>query len=184
MTVLQFPTWAGRPAAILALIALLAACVPQVQDAQPATEPPDEVGGLPSASVAPDGVDPEVWLQVERDLAGDDLVGKDGPLAKVGLALALLYREYQAYLEAFTPSDPLVRIVPRSSGDGGPLVLIEAVAAEDPATLLADLGALGLEGAALSGRMVSGQLPILAIEPLAALPSLQSALPVTVDTEK
>ena len=49
------------------------------------------------------------------------------------------------------------------------------MAAGDPEVLAADLEALGLEGAAVFGRMVSGSLPIPAIPVLETLDSLQFA---------
>ena len=54
-------------------------------------------------------------------------------------------------------------------------VSIDTAAAGDPEVLAADLEALGLEGGAVFGRMVSGRLPIPAIPVLEALDSLQFA---------
>ncbi len=188
MVSFRFSKRAARAVAVSVLVALLASCAPQAQEQPVPEEPaatPVEVGGQRGGLVAPAGVDPEVWQQVQRDLAGDDLEGKDGPLAKVGLPLALLYREYQAHLAAFTPSDSLLRVVPDEAGTSGALVLIEAVAvAEDPAVLIADLEALGIQDAAFFGRQVSGRLPILTIERLAALESLQFARPVMATTQQ
>src|SRR4029453_12252495 len=69
---------------------------------------------------------------------------------------------------AFTPSNPLL---PVSAGR----VLIDAVASGDVQALNADLEALGMQGAVAFGRIFSGQLPIAAIEGMAALASLQFA---------
>ncbi len=187
MVSFRFSKRAARAVAVSGLVALLASCAPQAQEQPVPAEPaatPVEVGGQRGGLVAPAGVDPEVWQQVQRDLAGDDLEGKDGPLAKVGLPLALLYREYQAHLVAFTPSDSLLRVVPDESGTGGALVLIKAVAADDSEVLLADLEVLGIQDAALFDRQISGRLPILAIERLAALESLQFAQPVMAATQQ
>jgi hypothetical protein len=95
------------------------------------------------------------------------VTGKEGPLAKVDHALAVVSDEYFAYLAqgggaAFTPSNPLLRVI-----DGR--LVIDAVASGDVHALQADLEALGMQGAVAFGRIVSGQLPIAAINALAAL---------------
>ena len=156
----------------LLLALLLVAC-----SRQPAPEEtPVQVEGLQPAgqllglSVA---TTPDIALQAQRDVAGDDLRGKDGPLVKVGFDLALLYREHQAFLQqggagTFSSSNSLHRI----SGDR---IVIDAVASGEAAALLADLTALGLTGGSSFGRVVSGRLPIGAIADMAALGSLQFA---------
>jgi hypothetical protein len=67
-----------------------------------------------------------------------------------------------------TPSNPLLRV---SKGQ----VVIDAVASGDVHALRADLEALGMQGAVAFGRIVSGWVPISAIEGMAALASLQFA---------
>ena len=106
--------------------------------------------------------------------------GKDGPLAKISHDLAVVYDEQESYLArgggaAFTPSNPLL---PVSAGR----VLIDAVASGDVQALKADLEALGMQLAVAFGRIVSGQLPIAAIEGMAALGSLQFARPAYATT--
>jgi hypothetical protein len=101
------------------------------------------------------------------------VTGKEGPLAKVDQALAVLSDEYFAYLAqgggaAFTSSNPLLRVIAGR-------VVIDAVASGDVHALQADLEAVGMQGAVAFGRIVSGQLPISAIEDMAALASLQFA---------
>jgi len=163
--------------ALLVVLLLLVGCAPRADSSQlPQDSEASGVRGLSDAG------DPSIRLQALRDIAGDDLQGKDGPLAKVGFDLAFLFREYQAYLlegaaEPFTPSNALVRV----SEDG--FVGIEAIAAADTESLLADLTALGLEGTASFGRVVSGSLPILAIADMAALDSLQFARPSAAATK-
>jgi subtilisin family serine protease len=105
---------------------------------------------------------------------------KEGPMAKVDQALAVLYDEQESYLArgggaAFTPSNSLLRV---SAGR----VLIDAVAAGDVQALQADLEALGMQGAVAFGRIVSGYLPIDATEGMAALASLQFARPAYATT--
>jgi hypothetical protein len=106
--------------------------------------------------------------------------GKEGLLAKVDYALAVVSDEYFAYLAqgggaALTPSNPLLRV---SEGR----VVIDAVASGDVHALQADLEALGMHGAVVFGRIVSGQLPLAAINALAALASLQFARPAYATT--
>jgi hypothetical protein len=105
---------------------------------------------------------------------------KSGLMGKVGSNLAVLYDEYKASLAPGgggvpTFRNPLMRI-----SDG--LVVIAAVASGDVRALQADLEALGMQGAMVAGRIVSGQLPILAIDALAGLASLQFAQPAYAST--
>lgn len=114
-----------------------------------------------------------------RDVHGSDLQGKDGPLAKAGLDLLLLYHTYQAKgtdgIQAFAQSDAGMRI---QNGH----VTIDAIAADEPEALQADLETLGLTNAASAGRMVSGRVPIEKIPELAALSTLRSVQPSRVQT--
>jgi hypothetical protein len=115
-----------------------------------------------------------------RDYHGPDLRGKDGPLAKAGLDLLLLYHEYRAAQgpgpdTAFTPRVADVRT---KNGRVG----IEAVAADSARALLEDLRALGLTGGVTAGRLVSGWLPIEQIPAMARLPSLRGLIPSQAQT--
>ncbi len=104
---------------------------------------------------------------------------KTGPMSKMDPALVALHEGLQA--------DSAVRglradAVPALSG--GPLarvvdgkVLIDAAASGEAADLLADLQALGLERGSAFGRVVSGWLPVTALEQAAGLGSLQLARP-------
>ncbi len=117
------------------------------------------------------GVAAEVAALARADFAGTDLQGKDGPMARLGFDLALLFREHEAYVEggragAFTPSNRLLMVRDEH-------VVIDAVAAGDASALRADLEALGLEGGAQYGAVVSGRLPIAALPQAAALTSLR-----------
>ena len=92
-------------------------------------------------------------------------------MVKVSPELQALYRAYLAIQGTgapLVPPDPLVRVV-----DGR--VVIDAVASSNVDDLRAELVALGLQRAALAGRIVSGQLPISAIAAMAALPDLAFA---------
>lgn len=61
-------------------------------------------------------------------------------------------------------------------------VLIEAVAAGDPATLLRDLQALGLRDGVAVGRVVNGWLPVASFDRAQRLASLQFVRPTGAGT--
>ncbi len=125
---------------------------------------------------------------------GPDGEGKEGPLAHVGMELSLLYHQNQAAgasgVQALrTPParpkaaeldgvrrGPQDRVVSPIAGNGQ-FVRVEAVAATEPTRLLEGLRGLGLESGATVGRVVSGRLPVAAIEDAAALASLRSMRP-------
>src|SRR5207248_842111 len=101
--------------------------------------------------------------------------GKEGLWTKIDHSLAEVYKEREVYLAqgggaAFTSSNPLLRV---SAGR----VIIDAVASDDVRALQAALKGLGMQGAVTFGRVVSGYLPLSAIESMAALVNLQFARP-------
>ena len=57
------------------------------------------------------------------------------------------------------------------------IVLVQAVAVADPTALLADLNDLGMQGSTQFGAIVSGRIPLDALDDMAALRSLQFASP-------
>jgi hypothetical protein len=96
-----------------------------------------------------------------------------GAMGKVGPELIGLYEEYSSYIASgkygvFKPKNALIRIIDDR-------VIVDAVASGDANVLKADLEALGMKQAVVSGRVVSGQLPMLAIQSMAKLSSLNSA---------
>jgi hypothetical protein len=98
-------------------------------------------------------------------------------MTKIGPELITLYDEYSSYIASgkrgvFKSSSPLVRLLDDR-------VVIDAVASGDPNVLKSDLEVLGMQQAVTFGRVVSGQLPILAIRSMAGLPSLNSARAAT-----
>lgn len=115
--------------------------------------------------------------QALRDFHGPDLEGKDGPLAKAGLdLLTLYYRHQQAENEAdFSPEQSGLQVQ-----DGR--VAIDAVAATDVQALRDALEALGLEGGAAAGRVVSGRFPIEHIPELAQVKPLRGVMPSRAQT--
>ncbi len=108
-----------------------------------------------------------------QDFHGPDRTGKDGPLAKAGLDLLLLYHEYRSFRreggDSFAPSVPGAHVT-----DGH--VTIDAVATTSAQELRADLAALGLRDAAVAGRVVSGRLPIDQVPALARVASLRGVV--------
>jgi hypothetical protein len=109
-----------------------------------------------------------------RDYHGPDLTGKDGPLARAGLDLLLLYHEYRAASTDGVDSTFTPRVADVRTKHGR--VGIEAVAADSARALLEDLRALGLTGGVTAGRLVSGWLPIAQIPAMARLSSLRGLI--------
>ena len=96
-----------------------------------------------------------------------------GTMGKLGAALARLHTDYADSEARGTQATfkPFSRLIRAKAG----LVLIDAVAADDAATLHANLKALGLQRSARFGRLVSGWFPITAIDKMGSLQSLQYA---------
>jgi hypothetical protein len=98
---------------------------------------------------------------------------KSGWRAKLSAELLTVYDEYSSYIASgkpgiFISKNSLVHVVDDR-------VIIDAVASGDPNALKTDLEILGMQQAVAFGRIVSGQLPIVAIRRMAELPSLISA---------
>jgi hypothetical protein len=133
--------------------------------------------GLGPASVLAEGETPTTNITLHN---ASGIGAGEKADSKAGHDLLELHGEYQAYLQQ---ADAQARgpsgfrspnfMAPTSAG----YVSIDTAAAGDPEALAADLEALGLEGGAVFGRMVSGRLPIPAIPALEALDSLKLARP-------
>ncbi len=141
-----------------------------------------------------EAVSDEVRRAARQALRGPDDATKNGPMSRLGTELALLYHQHEAGGRAAVqslrgdrsrqasvqgPSDPArgeSRVYSPVAADGR-TVVVDAVAATDVATLLDDLRALGLEDGATTGAVVSGRLPIGALEEAAQLASLRGMLP-------
>jgi PKD repeat protein len=107
-----------------------------------------------------------------EQLPGETGLLRAGQLAKVGTHLLRAFREYRAYVDQgradqFRPSNALLAYV-----EGR--VLVDARANGSGDELLADLERLGLTGGARAGQVVSGFLPLAALEDAASLSSLRS----------
>lgn len=103
------------------------------------------------------------------------VLGSDSPKGPVSQDLLDLQKQYVTHLQAvilseFKPDKPFLRVIDNR-------VVIDATAADNADSLLADLVALGLQDSAAFGRMVSGQLPIDSIDKLSKLKSLKFIRP-------
>lgn len=116
---------------------------------------------------------------------GRDQDGKDGPLSKIGYDLARLYFAYRAHRRA-AAAEGDTSFQPPGGGmtvtEAGK-VTVDATAAESGEQLRADLDALGLDGGATAGPVVSGRLPIEALPEAAALESLRALRPSVAMTQ-
>ena len=141
--------------------------------------------GDPGAVLAQSGVPDSVRRAALDDFHGPDRTGKDGPLAKAGLDLLLLYHQYRS------GSDRVSSLRPDDESTGarrGGLQIqdgrltIDAVAVGDVAALAADLDSLGMTDGATAGGLVSGRFPIAKIPALARLETLRGVQPARAQT--
>ena len=153
-----------------------------------AQQRPKAIGQLQTRSLAP-----SVIQTAEKSVRGSrQKDGEQGPMAKIGLELALLYHQYQAegprgirrLREAperskRASSDPrTVRSRVRSPiAASGRTVIVEALSNGEGTALLSDLRRLGMERGAAMGRLVSGRLPISALREAAELSTLRGMVP-------
>ena len=91
-----------------------------------------------------------------------------------------IQKSYAAHLKSAAPETFQVPGKPVIVSLGR--IAIDAVAKDDAAALLLELQALGLEKGAVSGRKVSGLLPIDAVDQLNGLAHLKFVRPVYVRT--
>jgi len=137
------------------------------------------VAATPSAPVVLQSLNNPVGLRALESFAGPDRRGKDGVMARVGFDLTLLFHEHRDFVmrrqatglkDRFKPSPGLVRVKDEK-------VVVDVVAAGEVDELVRQLQAQGMEQVAVYGRMVSGRLPIAALENAAQLPALKLARP-------
>ncbi|MEM7584000.1 MAG: S8 family serine peptidase [Acidobacteriota bacterium] len=101
---------------------------------------------------------------------------KQSSWAKVDLTLAGLAKEYEVFQQkrsfgnkaGFQPSDPGIVVVDER-------VRVDVVAATSTKELVAELEGIGFEVSSSFGRVVSGSVPVVALEKLAGAKHLQSA---------
>lgn len=135
---------------------------------------------LPALSAMAQQPTDSVRAEALQDYHGSDMTGKDGPLAKAGLELLMLYHEYQAFRqqdgETFSPSVAGARVTDAH-------VTIDVIAQDEGAQLRADLEDLGFKETATAGRVVSGRLPIDQIPALAKLEALRGVVLPRMETQ-
>lgn len=114
-----------------------------------------------------------------KQFEGADGIGKDGPMSRLGYDLALVYEEHIDYRarggkagprQAFRSRLGLARIE-------DDMILLDAAASADAHSLGNELAVMGMQGVAISGRTVSGWLPISQLPRLAHSGRLQLARP-------
>lgn len=115
--------------------------------------------------------------QVRHDVQGEDLEGRDGDFARLGPELAQLYRRHQRFRKSKATG---ASFRPKSSQmpvrDG--FVTIDFLARNGKgAALKTQLDAVGAKNLARRGRLISGQLPISALDEVTTMESLHSAEP-------
>ena len=119
-------------------------------------------------------VSDEVWEAAMRDVHGEDMTGKDGPLAKAGLDLMTLYHAYTSETSADAALAEGVATFFGQMDVRKGRVTVDAVASGEVEALKSDLEALGMTRAATAGPMVSGRFPIENVPELARLETLRS----------
>jgi hypothetical protein len=107
---------------------------------------------------------------------GADLVGKDGPTARIGFDLTLLFEEHKLHQERhpdtpFSPSSDVPLVI---SGDK---VLVELTGAGDIGAFKNLLAVVGMTDIVSSGSLVNGSIPIGNLKQLAGLDALRLARP-------
>jgi len=110
-------------------------------------------------------------------LSPDERTTNETMLAKLGLELTDLNYEYMSYLEkveegkkGFTSRNKQLRVTDDT-------VVIDAVASGDVGVLKSELEQLGMQNVGVFGRVVSGRLPLIAINDMAELDGLKFARP-------
>jgi hypothetical protein len=136
-------------------------------------------GATGQATLLDDAINPlKDWRDSEtgQQIVTYATANKYGPLSKVGNDLAEVFVEYETHLQSggsstdFEPDNFLLQ----TQNDQ---VVIDAIADGDVNQLLADLQLLGLKQAASFGVVVSGSIPIEAMNEIAVLDSLRFARP-------
>jgi hypothetical protein len=101
---------------------------------------------------------------------GNSALHRPGSLAKADTGLARALEKYKSRVRTGPPGAAKPAGVP----DAGDYILIDARSTGDGAELLQRLAALGLQGGSYYGNMVSGRLPLSAVESALELPVLGS----------
>ncbi len=125
--------------------------------------------------------DAELDRRVVRSFHGPGERNKGGPMVKIGEALTRLYHEYEQHratkgAEPFSPQNAHLPV------HGGEWVVVDAVARDHPEALRTRLEELGLRAGTVADRLVSGLIPIDALDEVAGLAELNEARPAMAST--
>jgi len=123
----------------------------------------------------------QAFKQAMIDYHGEDMEGKDGPLAKAGLDIAILYHEYRAY----RCSDEAGKFKPKSVTDGdrgyisgveGEKITVDMTASQSGEKLAGDLKSIGAEEVSSYQNGVSATISLEKIPKIVQLKSLNSMM--------
>ena len=121
----------------------------------------------------------EIAQRAVKNFEGNDHTDKDGPMFRVGYDLVLVYQEHRDYKSrggrAILKHDFKSRLHLARIKDE--LITIDAIAANDANNLRKELLDLGMQDIAVSGRIISGRIPINTLRRLARSNNLQLARP-------
>lgn len=123
-------------------------------------------------------VSDEVRKAAMRDFHGEDMTGKDGPAAKAGMDLLLLYHAHQSGEVSAASSVEDGRGIQTENGR----LTVDVVAVDEAEALSEDISGLGGQNVAARGRMVSARIPISAIRDVAMLDGVQQMRPARAAT--
>jgi len=121
----------------------------------------------------------EIAQRTVKQFEGNDRTGKDGPMSRMGYDLAHIYEEHRDFKARggkallkhdFKSRNKLAHIKDE-------LITIDAIAANNTNELWKELADLGMQDIAVSGRVVSGRIPINTLSMLARSNKLQFARP-------
>lgn len=125
--------------------------------------------------------DAELDRKVVRSFHGPGEQNKEGPTVKIGRELTRLYHEYERHratkgAQPFSPQNDHLPV------HGDEWVFVDAVARDHPEALRARLEELGLRAGTVVDRLVSGLIPIEALDEVAGLTELNEARPAMAST--
>ncbi|GJL79850.1 MAG: hypothetical protein NPINA01_28390 [Nitrospinaceae bacterium] len=122
---------------------------------------------LPSLSVHADNSKRENDPQTRLEISQKDIKSRPSIRPKVGKHLREVYEDFQSFRKnksfsfkgKFRPQNSMVKV-------SDSYVVIDAIAVSDPNDLKEELEGIGLKNAGIFGKMVSGLLPISAVDQL------------------
>ncbi len=115
-------------------------------------------------------LDPSIISAANTSFHGGDHVGKDGPLARAGIDLTILFHENQEFGDSRPPSNLQLQVQNNR-------VAVDVTARGSVSAMKSQLSGLGMTILGETDRQVTGLLPISAIDNMAALSSVGYARP-------